>query len=80
MLNVHSQGGEVDVYDPSFFVAFGFATEAPVTSSGPTVKGCTAEVREPDADTEEDAKALSESLLQPARAQAAISARNSPRR
>ena len=34
-LNAHSQEAQVDVYDPSFFVAFGFATEAPVTLSGP---------------------------------------------
>ena len=62
-LNAHSQEVQVDVYDPSFFVAFGFATEAPVTLSGPAVKGCTAEVKKPDSDTEEDAKALSESFF-----------------
>jgi hypothetical protein len=62
-LNAHSQEVQVDVYDPSFFVAFGFATEAPVTLTGPVVKGCTAEVKKPDPDTEEDAKALSESFF-----------------
>ena len=55
---------EVDVYDPSFFVAFGFATEAPVKLSGNAVKGCTAEIKKPDPKSEEDAKALQRSLFQ----------------
>ena len=54
---------QVNVYDPSFFVAFGFATEAPVTLSGPAIKGCTAVVEKPDPETEENAKALSESFF-----------------
>ena len=62
-LNAQSQEVQVDVYDPSFFVAFGFATEAPVTLTGPAIKGCTAELKKPDPDTEEDAKALSESFF-----------------
>jgi ABC-type uncharacterized transport system substrate-binding protein len=52
----------VDVYDPSFFVAFGFATDAPVKISG-AVQGCTAEIQKPDADTEAEAKALSEAFF-----------------
>jgi ABC-type uncharacterized transport system substrate-binding protein len=52
----------VDVYDPSFFVAFGFATEAPVKLAG-AATGCTAEIEKPDADAEADAKALSEAFF-----------------
>jgi ABC-type uncharacterized transport system substrate-binding protein len=63
LLNAHGQEVQVDVYDPSFFVAFGLATEAPVTLSGPAIKGCTAVVKKPDPETEEDAKALSESFF-----------------
>jgi ABC-type uncharacterized transport system substrate-binding protein len=54
---------QVDVYDPSFFVAFGFATESPVKLSGAATKGCTAEIKKPDPDSEEDAKALSEAFF-----------------
>jgi ABC-type uncharacterized transport system substrate-binding protein len=62
-LDLAGQDVRVDVYDPSFFVAFGFATEAPVKLSGSPVKGCTAEIEKPDPDTEEDAKALSEAFF-----------------
>ena len=34
----------VDVYDPSFFVAFGFATDAPVKIAGTPTPGCSAEI------------------------------------
>jgi ABC-type uncharacterized transport system substrate-binding protein len=54
---------QVDVYDPSFFVAFGFATEAPVKLSGAAIKGCSAEIKKPDPESEEDAKALSEAFF-----------------
>jgi ABC-type uncharacterized transport system substrate-binding protein len=54
---------QVDVYDPSFFVAFGFATEAPVKLSGDAIKGCSAEIKKPDPESEEDAKALSEAFF-----------------
>ncbi len=57
------QDVQVDVYDPSFFVAFGFATEAPVKLSGTATKGCTAEIKKPDPESEEDAKALSEAFF-----------------
>ncbi len=53
----------VDVYDPSFFVAFGFATEAPVKIAGTPTPGCTAEIEKPDPDSEADAKALSEAFF-----------------
>src|SRR6476646_12175348 len=33
-IDTHRQEVQVDVYDPSFFVAFGFANEAPVKLSG----------------------------------------------
>lgn len=62
-LDLGSQTVDVDVYDPSFFVAFGFAKEAPVKLSGSPVKGCSAEIKQPDADTEADAKALSEAFF-----------------
>ena len=52
----------VDVYDPSFFVAFGFATDAPVKITG-TAPGCAAEVEKPDPETEADAKALTEAFF-----------------
>jgi ABC-type uncharacterized transport system substrate-binding protein len=61
-LDPHGQVVTVDVYDPSFFVAFGFATEAPVKLSG-AAKGCTAEIKKPDPESEEDAKALSEAFF-----------------
>lgn len=53
---------EVDVYDPSFFVAFGFATEAPVKIAG-AQSGCSAEIEKPDPNAEEDAKALGEAFF-----------------
>jgi len=62
-LDAHSQAVTVDVYDPSFFVAFGFATEAPVKLSGAAIKGCVADVDKPDPGSEEDAKALSEAFF-----------------
>lgn len=61
-LDLRGQTAWVDVYDPSFFVAFGFATEAPVKLSG-DVKGCSAELKKPDAESAEDAKALSEAFF-----------------
>jgi ABC-type uncharacterized transport system substrate-binding protein len=62
-LDAVGQKVQVDVYDPSFFVAFGFATEAPVKLSGTASQGCTAEIKKPDPDSEEDAKALSEAFF-----------------
>src|SRR5512144_1857150 len=62
-IDKHGQEVQVDVYDPSFFVAFGFATEAPVKLSGSAIKCCTAAVKKPDPDSEEDAKALSEAFF-----------------
>jgi ABC-type uncharacterized transport system substrate-binding protein len=53
----------VDVYDPSFFVAFGFATDAPVKMTGTPAQGCTAEIEKPDPESEADAKALSEAFF-----------------
>ncbi len=62
-IDVGAEGVDVDVYDPSFFVAFGFAKEAPVSLSGTPVKGCSADVKVPDPEIAEDAKALSESFF-----------------
>jgi ABC-type uncharacterized transport system substrate-binding protein len=53
----------VDVYDPSFFVAFGFATDAPVKMTGTPAAGCSAEIEKPDPESEADAKALSEAFF-----------------
>jgi ABC-type uncharacterized transport system substrate-binding protein len=52
----------VDVYDPSFFVAFGFAEKNPVTTVG-DAPGCTATMETPDAESAEAAKALTESFF-----------------
>jgi ABC-type uncharacterized transport system substrate-binding protein len=52
----------VDVYDPSFFVAFGFATDGPVKITG-TAPGCSAEVQKPDPEVVEENKALSEAFF-----------------
>jgi ABC-type uncharacterized transport system substrate-binding protein len=62
-LDLAGQNVQVDVYDPSFFVAFGFAKEGPIKLSGSPVKGCSADVKQPDADIADDAKALSESFF-----------------
>jgi len=62
-LDARGQAVKVDVYDPSFFVAFGFATETPVTLSGAAIKGCVAEVEKPDPESEADAKAFSEAFF-----------------
>ncbi len=53
----------IDVYDPSFFVAFGFAEKTPVKIAGTPAAGCTAEVDKPDPESAEAAKALSEAFF-----------------
>jgi ABC-type uncharacterized transport system substrate-binding protein len=53
----------IDVYDPSFFVAFGFAEKAPIKVAGTPAPGCAAEVDKPDPESEEAAKALSEAFF-----------------
>lgn len=62
-LDTQAQEVAVDVYDPSFFVAFGFAADAPVKLSGTPLPGCTAEVQKPDPDSAADAKDLSEAFF-----------------
>jgi len=62
-VDTHGKPVTVDVYDPSFFVAFGFATEKPVTLVGTDTKGCTANVTLPDPETAADTKALTESFF-----------------
>jgi ABC-type uncharacterized transport system substrate-binding protein len=62
-VDTHAKPVVVDVYDPSFFVAFGFATDKPVTLAGAESKGCVADVTLPDADTAADTKALTESFF-----------------
>jgi ABC-type uncharacterized transport system substrate-binding protein len=61
--DTHGKPVDVDVYDPSFFVAFGFATEKPIALGGADSKGCTAAVKLPDAESAADAKALTESFF-----------------
>jgi ABC-type uncharacterized transport system substrate-binding protein len=51
------------VYDPTFFVAFGFAKEDPVKIAGSPGPGCSAKIEQPDPETEEDAKAMSEAFF-----------------
>ncbi len=53
----------IDVYDPSFFVAFGFAEKMPVKIAGTPTPGCVAEVDKPDPESAEEAKALSEAFF-----------------
>jgi ABC-type uncharacterized transport system substrate-binding protein len=53
----------IDVFDPSYFVAFGFATEAPVKMSGIVMPGCTVDVKQPDAETVAEAKTLTEAFF-----------------
>jgi ABC-type uncharacterized transport system substrate-binding protein len=62
-VDTHGKPVEVDVYDPSFFVAFGFATEKPVTLAGNETKACSAKVETPDPETAADTKALTESFF-----------------
>jgi ABC-type uncharacterized transport system substrate-binding protein len=62
-VDTHGKPVQVDVYDPSFFVAFGFATEKPVTLAGADTKGCAADITLPDPETAADTKALTESFF-----------------
>ena len=60
-VDTHGKPVEIDVYDPSFFVAFGFATEKPVTLAGARRRAVTP--RSPDPETAADTKALTESFF-----------------
>jgi len=62
-LDPRAKDVSIDVYDPSFFVAFGFAEKTPVKISGTPAAGCTAEVDKPDPESAEAAKALSEAFF-----------------
>jgi ABC-type uncharacterized transport system substrate-binding protein len=62
-VDTHGKPVAVDVYDPSFFVAFGFATENPVKLAGADTKGCAAKIILPDPETAADTKALTESFF-----------------
>ncbi|HUU66586.1 MAG TPA: DUF1007 family protein [Methyloceanibacter sp.] len=53
----------IDVYDPSFFVAFGFAEKVPVKVAGTPPEGCAAAVDKPDPESAEAAKALTEAFF-----------------
>ncbi len=61
-LDPGSEGATLDVYDPSFFVAFGFADKDAVKMTG-APDGCTAKLDIPDPETAEAAKALTESFF-----------------
>ena len=56
------KGVTLDVYDPSFFVAFGFADKDPVKIDG-SAPGCVVKVVASDPEAAEDAKALTESFF-----------------
>jgi hypothetical protein len=77
-LDARSQVVTVDVYDPSFFVAFRFATEAPVKLLGAEVKVCVADVEKPDPGSEEDAKTLSEAFFSQLGSNSNFGARQAP--
>lgn len=62
-VDTHGKPVAVDVYDPSFFVAFGFASKNPVELAGADTKGCNAKIVLPDPETTADTKALSESFF-----------------
>jgi ABC-type uncharacterized transport system substrate-binding protein len=62
-LEVKDKTVDVDVYDPTFFVAFGFAKRAPVKIAGSPAAGCSAKIKHPDPETEEGAKALNEAFF-----------------
>jgi ABC-type uncharacterized transport system substrate-binding protein len=62
-VDTHAKPVAIDVYDPSFFVAFGFATEKAVALTGTDSKRCTADVTLPDEETAADSKALTESFF-----------------
>ena len=62
-LDVSAKQVTVDVFDPSFFVAFGFATEAPVKLAGEAAPNCAVAVEAPDKNEDEDAKALTEAFF-----------------
>lgn len=62
-LDVAGKTVDFDVYDPTFFVAFGFAKEHPVKMAGTPGPGCDAKIKQPDPGSEEDAKALSEAFF-----------------
>ena len=61
-LEVSGKDVQVEVYDPSFFVAFGFAKDQPVKIAGKTVDGCSATIKAQDPDSE-DTKAISEAFF-----------------
>jgi ABC-type uncharacterized transport system substrate-binding protein len=62
-IDARDQEVRIDVYDPTFFVAFGFATESPVKLSGASIKGCTAEIKKPDTEAAKETQALSEAFF-----------------
>ncbi|MEM7191392.1 MAG: DUF1007 family protein, partial [Pseudomonadota bacterium] len=61
-LDPGAKGATIDVYDPTYFVAFGFAENDPVKLAD-AVPGCIANVPEPDPEAVADAKALTESFF-----------------
>jgi len=61
-LDPTTKGVTLDVYDPSFFVAFGFAEKDAVKIAG-AASGCVANVDAPDPEAAADAQALTESFF-----------------
>ena len=62
-VDASNQKVDVDIYDPSFYVAFSFAKDEPVKMTGTPAQGCGAEIKKPDPAAEEDAKTLSEAFF-----------------
>ena len=62
-VDASSQNVEVDVYDPSFYVAFGFAKDEPVKMAGTSDQSCGVDIKQPDPAAEESTKALSEDFF-----------------
>jgi ABC-type uncharacterized transport system substrate-binding protein len=54
---------QIDVYDPTFFVAFGFAKDNPVTLGASAPKNCSVSTSLPDANNAASSKALTESFF-----------------
>jgi ABC-type uncharacterized transport system substrate-binding protein len=62
-VDASGQNVEIEVYDPSFYVAFNFAKDEPVKMVGTPVQGCSAYTSKPDLAAEESAKTLSEDFF-----------------
>lgn len=62
-VDASSQNLVIDVYDPSFYVAFGFAKDEPVKMGGMLGQACSAEIKTPDPAAQQSAQGLSEDFF-----------------